>query len=72
MRDHVDPQPRRVAATDAAVEQLDLGRDFGKQRIERLVEEFETRDLGVAQIDDDAGALGRLDARLAHGLFQGR
>ena len=54
MGDGVDPQPRRVAAADAAVEKLDLRRDFGEQRIERLVEQFEPRELGVAQIDDDA------------------
>ncbi len=72
MRDGVDPQPRRVAATDAAVEQIDLGRNFGEQRIERLVEQFETGKFGIAQIDDDAGALGGLDARRVHGLFQGR
>ena len=72
MGDRVDPQPRRVAPADAAVEQLDLGRNFGKQRIERLVEKFEPRDFGIAQIDDDAGAFGRLDARLMHRLRQRR
>ena len=64
MGDGVDPQPRRVAAAQAAVEQIDLRRNFGEQRIERFVQQFEARHLGVAQIDDDAGALGRLDARL--------
>ena len=72
MSDGIDPQPRGVAAAYAAVEQLDLRRDVGKQRIKRLVQEFEPRDLGVAQIDDDAGTLGRLDARLVHRLLQRR
>ena len=35
-------------------------------RLERVVEQFEPRGFGVAQVDDHAGALGRLDARLAH------
>ena len=70
MGDDVDPQPRHVAAADAAVEQLDVGGNVLEQRIERLVEQFEPRQLGVAQIDDDAGTLGRLDARLAHGVLQ--
>ena len=43
MGDGVDPQPRRVAAAHAAIEQIDLGRNFGKQRIERLVQQFEAR-----------------------------
>ena len=44
--------------------------DFLEQRIERLVEQFEPRHFGIAQIDDDAGALRRLDARLAHRVAQ--
>ena len=70
MGDDVDPQPRRVTPADAAVEQVDVGRDFGEHRIERLVEQFEAGNVGVAQIDDDAGALGCFDARLAHGFLQ--
>ena len=64
MGDHVDPQPRRFALADAAIEQIDLFGDLRKQRIERLVEDFEPRHFGVAQIDDDAGAIGGLDPRL--------
>ena len=55
---------------DAAVEQVDVRGDFREQRVERVVEEFEPRHFGVAQIDDNAGALGRLDARLAQGVLQ--
>src|ERR1700722_7498006 len=66
----IDPQPRRVATAHATVEQLDLGRQFGEQRIERLVQKLKPRDFGIAQIDHDAGALGRLDARLMHRLRQ--
>ena len=47
-----------------------LGRNFLEQRIERFVQELKPRHFGVAQIDDDAGALGGLDARLIHRLFQ--
>ncbi len=43
MGDGVDPQPRRFAAGDAAVEQIDVRRNFGKQRIERLVREVSSR-----------------------------
>ncbi len=68
MRHRVDPQPRRLAATDAAIEQIDVGRNFREQRIERLVQQLEPRHFGVAQVDDNAGALGGLDARLVHRL----
>ena len=47
MGDGVDPQPRRLAPADAAVEQVDLGGDFREHRIERLVDELEARHLGV-------------------------
>ena len=57
-------------AAQASIKQFDLGRYFGEQRIERLAEELEPRHLGVAQIDHDAGALSRLDARLMHRLFE--
>ena len=70
MGDSVDPQSRRLAAADTAIEQIDLARNFRKQRIKRFVEEFEPRHLGIAQIDDDAHALGRVDARLMHRLLQ--
>ena len=46
------------------------GGDFGKHRIERLVEELEPGDLGVVQIDDHAGALGGIDARLAQRVLE--
>ena len=72
MRDHVDPQPRRLALADAAVEQIDIVRHLRKQRIERLVQDLEPGDLGVAEIDDDAGAIGRLDPRLAQRIAQPR
>ena len=66
VRDCVDPQPRGVATADATVEQVDLGRNFGEQRIERFVQKLKTRHFGVAQVDHDAGALRRLDARGMH------
>ena len=65
MGDHVDPQPRRIALADAAIEQIDLFGNLREQRIERLVENFEPGHFGIAQIDHDAGAIGRLDPRLA-------
>ena len=70
MRDDVDPQPRRLALADAAVEQIDIGGHLREQRIQRLVQDLEPRDFGVAQIDDDAGAIGRLDPRLAQRVAQ--
>ena len=54
----------------AAIEQFDVLGDFLEHRIERVVEQFEARDVGVAQIDHDGGALGRLDARLAHCILE--
>ena len=41
-----------------------------KQRIERLVEDFQPRHFGVAQIDHDAGAVGGLDPRLPKRIAQ--
>ena len=70
MGDHVDPQPRRFALADAAIEQIDLFGNLREQRIERLVENFEPRHFGIAQIDDDAGAIGGLDPRLAQRIAQ--
>ena len=64
MGDHVDPQPRRLALADAAIEQIDLFRNLREQRIERLVENFQPGHFGIAQVDDDAGAIGGLDPRL--------
>ena len=64
MGDRVDPQPRRLAPTDAAVEQIDPGGNFGEHRVERLVQQLKPGDLGVVQIDHDACALGLIDACL--------
>ncbi len=41
-----------------------------KQRIERLVENFEPRHFGIAQIDHDTGAVGGLDPRLPQRIAQ--
>ncbi len=68
--DDVDPQPRGLALADAAIEQVDTIRHLREQRIERLVEDFQPRDFGIAQVDHHAGAVGRLDARLAQGIAQ--
>ena len=70
VRHHVDPQPRRVALADAAIEQIDLVGDLPEQRIERLAENLEPRHLGIAQIDHDAGAIRGLDPRLAQRVAQ--
>ena len=48
----------------AAIEQLHIRRDVGEHRLERIVEQFEPRDLGIAQIDDHGRALRNLDACL--------
>ncbi len=44
--------------------------NFLEQRIESLIEQLEPRDVRIAQIDNDAGTLGRFDAGLAHGILQ--
>ena len=63
MGDNVDPQPRRLALADPAIEQIDLLGNLRKQRVERLVENFEPRDFGIAQVDHHAGTVRRLDSR---------
>ena len=70
VRDHIDPQPRCVALADATIEQIDAIRNFLEQRIECLVENLETRDFGVAQIDHDAGTIRSLDPRLTQRIAQ--
>jgi hypothetical protein len=70
MRDDVDPQPRRLALADAAIEQIDLLRHLCEQGIKRLTENLQSRHLGIAQVDHDTGAVGRLDARLAERIAQ--
>ena len=70
MGDDVDPQPRRFALADAAIEQIDLFGNLREQGIERLVQDFEPGHFGVAQIDDDAGAIGGLDPRLPQRIAQ--
>ena len=70
MRDHVDPQPRRLALADATIEQVDLFGDLREQRIERLVQDLEPGHLGIAQFDHDAGAVGGLDPGLPQRIAQ--
>src|SRR6185312_2701284 len=70
MRNHVDPQSRRLALADAAIEQLDLLGHLRKQGIERVVQDFEPRHFRVAQVDDNTGAIGRLDPRLVKRVAQ--
>ena len=72
VRDHVDPQPRRFALADAAIEQVDLIRNLREQRIERLVQDLKPRHFGIAQINDDAGAISGLDPRLPQRIAQPR
>ena len=69
MGKRVDPQPWCLAAADAAIEQIDFRRYFREQRIEGFVKKLEPRQFGIAQIDDDIGALGRFDTRLMDRLF---
>jgi hypothetical protein len=53
-RDSVEPQPRRIALADAAVEQIDIRRCFIEQRIKRLVEQLKPRHLRITEIHDHA------------------
>jgi len=70
MRDHVDPQPRHIAARNTSVKQFDVGRHLVENRIERLVENFEPSKLRIAQVDDDTGAVGGLDSCLPKRIAQ--
>ena len=68
----VDPQPWSFAARQAAVKQIDVRRNIGKDRIEGIVQNLQPRPLGVAQIDDHTRTFGRLDTRLVYSVFQRR
>ena len=70
VRDHIDPEPRRIAPADAAVEQIDVVGNLGKQRIERLGENLQPRDFGITQVDHHAGTVRCLDAGLTQGIAQ--
>jgi hypothetical protein len=72
MRDHIDPQPWGFTLAHPAIEQIDLFGDLRKQGIERLVQDLEARDFGVAQLDDDADAIGGFDPRLPERIAQPR
>jgi hypothetical protein len=63
--DDVDPKPRGFALAYAAIEQVDVIRHLRKQRIERVVQYFQPRDLGIAQVNDHARTISGLDAGLA-------
>src|SRR5262249_39893410 len=71
MRDGINPQARSVAARQPPVEQVDAVGNFSKHRIKCLIDELEPRNFGVTQVDDDAGALRRLNAGITHGVTQG-
>ena len=70
MRDRIDPQPRRVALADAAIEQIYASRNFLEQRIERFIENLKPGDFSVAQVDNDAGAIRGFNPGLAQGVAQ--
>ena len=70
MRDNVDPQMRDVALAHATVKQFDIVGNFLEHGIERLVQQFESRNVRIAHVDNDAGAFRCFDARLAHGILQ--
>src|SRR5689334_3539343 len=72
MRHHIDPESRRFALADAALEQIDPLRHLREQGIKGFVEELEPGDFGVAQIDHDAGAVSRLDPRLVERIAQAK
>ena len=67
---HVDPQPRRLALADAAIEQIDGIGNLCEQRIESLVQNFEPGDFGIAQVDHHTGTIGRFDPRLSERIAQ--
>jgi len=54
MRDDVDPQARSVALAHAAIEQVHVVGNLVEQRIERIVEQIEPRNIRIPQVDDDA------------------
>jgi hypothetical protein len=70
MSDRIKPQTRSFATADASIKQIDIGRDVGKDWIERLVEKLEPCDFGIVQLHDDAGAFRRFDARDAQRISQ--
>jgi hypothetical protein len=70
MSNHVDPKPRHITLAHAAVEQVHVTRHILEQRIESFIEQIQARNVSVTQVHDDAGALGRFDARVAHGVLQ--
>src|SRR5262249_28619644 len=70
MGDDIDPEPRRVALADAAIENIDVIGDLCEQRIQRLVEDLEPRDLGIPKVDNNAGAVGSVDPGLPQRVAQ--
>jgi hypothetical protein len=69
MRHRVDPEPRRVALANAAIEQIDASGNFRKQG-RALHRDLEPCHFRVAQINDNAGAVGSLDPGFPQGVTQ--
>ena len=57
-------------ADELRFEDVDRTEDFPEQRFERLIQDLEPRNLGIAQVDDHAGAVGGVDPRLAQRITQ--
>ena len=56
--------------TTGNAEQINVARNLGEQLVERVVQDFQPCDLGVAQVDHDAGAIGGFDPRLPQRIAQ--
>ena len=63
MCEHVDPQPRRLAARQAAIEKLDLHGNLGEDRVQRFIQDVKPRELRVVQVQHHAGAIRSFDPR---------
>src|SRR5689334_4582049 len=69
--EEVDPQPRRAARHEREVETVVVRRKLGENRVKIGLEQFEPRDLAVAEIGGAIEVLGLFEARLADGFAQG-
>ena len=70
MGDDVDPQARNIPFAYATIEQIHIVGDFVEQRIKRIVQQFQARNIRVAHVNNNCRPLGRFDASFTNGIFQ--
>ena len=68
--DHVDEQARLGTRHQRDVEDVDVGRDLGQERLQRILQKLEPAETRRAQLGTRSGALRIVGARAPHRQLQ--